>query len=69
MAGLTGLALAGPRIYHGDIANEPMLNMAGRRDAGPEDIDKAIRLTSGMFWLGTVLVVLTVFQRALFLVG
>ena len=32
MAGLTGLALAGPRIYKGDIANEPMLNASGRRD-------------------------------------
>ena len=51
MAALTGLALAGPRVYHGDVANEPMLNAAGRRDAGPEDIDRAISITSILFWL------------------
>jgi adenosylcobinamide-phosphate synthase len=53
MAALKGLALAGPRVYRGDIANEPMLNAAGRRDAGPEDIDQAISITSAMFWIAT----------------
>lgn len=61
MAGLTGLALAGPRIYHGDIANEPMLNAAGRRDAGPEDIDKAIAFTSVLFWIATVIAAAAIF--------
>ncbi len=49
MAGLTGLALAGPRIYNGDIANEPMLNGSGRRDAGVTDIDASIRIVAAMF--------------------
>jgi adenosylcobinamide-phosphate synthase len=53
MAALLGLALAGPRVYRGDVANEPMLNAAGRRDAGPEDIDKAISITAALFWLAT----------------
>ncbi|MGB8817841.1 MAG: adenosylcobinamide-phosphate synthase CbiB [Rhizobiaceae bacterium] len=53
MAGMLGLALAGPRIYAGDIANEPMLNASGRREAGPLDIDKAIAITSTMFWIVT----------------
>lgn len=56
MAGLTGLALAGPRIYNGDIANEPMLNGAGRREATSADIDAAIKIAATMF---TVLTGLT----------
>ena len=51
MAGLTGLALAGPRVYKGDIANEPMLNAGGRRDAGVFDIAAAIKIVSTMFTL------------------
>lgn len=46
MAGAIDVALAGPRIYGGVIANEPMLNGAGRRDAGGEDIDAALRVYS-----------------------
>ena len=64
MAALTGLALAGPRVYHGDVANEPMLNAAGRRDAGPDDIDKAISITSVLFWLATAGVAAIVLIRA-----
>ncbi len=56
MAGLTGLALAGPRIYKGDVANEPMLNGAGRREAGSADIDAAIKITATMFTVFTVLI-------------
>ena len=64
MAALTGLALAGPRVYHGDVANEPMLNAPGRRDAGPDDIEKAISITSGLFWLATAGVAAIVLIRA-----
>ena len=56
MAGLTGLALAGPRIYNGDIANEPMLNGAGRRDATGADIDAAIKIAATMFTVFTGLI-------------
>ncbi len=58
MAGLTGLALAGPRIYKGDVANEPMLNGAGRREASSADIDAAVNITSIMFTVFTVFTVL-----------
>lgn len=51
MAGLLGLALAGPRRYKGDIANEPMLNGAGRRAATADDIDAAVKIASTMFAL------------------
>lgn len=55
MAELTGLALAGPRTYHGDTANEPMLNAGGRRDARAADIDAAVKITSTMFTIFTAL--------------
>ncbi len=42
MAGAIEVALAGPRVYGGEIANEPMLNGAGRRDAGAENIEDAL---------------------------
>ncbi len=56
IAGLTGLALAGPRIYNGDIANEPMLNAGGRRAAGVVDIDASIAIVAVMFTLFAALV-------------
>ncbi len=56
MAGLTGLALTGPRIYNGDIANEPMLNAGGRREAGVVDIDASIAIVAVMFTLFSALV-------------
>lgn len=46
MAAVTGLALGGPRIYGEDVADEPFMNDAGRKDAGPDDIDAAL----GVFW-------------------
>jgi adenosylcobinamide-phosphate synthase len=49
MAHLTGLALAGPRVYNGDIANEPMLNGGGRRGAAAGDIDASITIIRAMF--------------------
>ena len=42
MAGAIEVALAGPRIYGGEVANEPMLNGAGRRDAGADNIEDAL---------------------------
>ncbi len=52
MAGAIEVALAGPRIYGGVVANEPMLNGAGRRDAGAENIEDALNIfsvTTGIF--------------------
>lgn len=45
-AGALGLALAGPRQYGAEKVEGPMLNAAGRRDAGADDIDAALVL----FW-------------------
>ncbi|ATU91166.1 adenosylcobinamide-phosphate synthase CbiB [Phyllobacterium zundukense] len=46
MAGAIEVALAGPRVYGGVTANEPMLNGAGRRDAGAENIEDALNIFS-----------------------
>ncbi len=46
MAGAIEVALAGPRVYGGVIANEPMLNGAGRRDAGADNIEDALDIFS-----------------------
>ena len=43
-AAATGLALGGPRRYGDLVLSEPVLNAAGQREAGPEDIDRSIRL-------------------------
>ena len=47
MAAALGVALAGPRRYAGIIVDDPFLNPAGRRDAGPADIRRALRVYRG----------------------
>ena len=54
MAGALDLSLGGPREYGGDIVNAPVLNGAGRRNAGAQDIQRAIAL----FWLTMTLLTL-----------
>ena len=39
-----GVALSGPRRYAGRVADEPFVNPGGRRDAGPEDVRRAVAL-------------------------
>lgn len=46
-AGALGLGLAGPRRYGARVVDDPFLNAGGRRDAGPADIGRAIRLIVG----------------------
>ncbi len=43
MAGALGLALAGPRVYHGEVYDGAYMG-DGRRDLGPGDIRRALRL-------------------------
>lgn len=43
IAGALGVRLSGPRIYHGDIANEPWLNETAR-DPAADDIARALGL-------------------------
>jgi adenosylcobinamide-phosphate synthase len=44
MAGALQLALAGPRRYAERTVDDPFLNAAGRKDASPDDIRRALRI-------------------------
>jgi adenosylcobinamide-phosphate synthase len=44
MACVLGVALSGPRSYHGERRDFPWVFPEGRRDAGPADIDAAVAL-------------------------
>ncbi|NNM72862.1 adenosylcobinamide-phosphate synthase CbiB [Enterovirga aerilata] len=64
MAGALRLALGGPRIYAAGPVDEPFLNAPGRRDAGPQDISRALRVMAaacvlhGLFYGALALVVI-----------
>ena len=58
MAGALGVRLSGPRIYHGEVSDEPWLN-AGARDPRAADIGQALKLyRRAMLLLAAALVVL-----------
>ena len=60
MAGALGVRLSGPRIYQGEVANEPWLN-AGARDPRAADIGRALKLyRRAMLLLALVLLILAV---------
>jgi adenosylcobinamide-phosphate synthase len=42
MAVVLDVAISGPRSYHGQMASFPWVWPEGRRDAGPEDIDRTV---------------------------
>lgn len=44
MAVVLGIAVSGPRSYNGVMTEQPYVHPEGRRDAGPGDIDAAVRL-------------------------
>jgi len=44
MAVALGIAVSGPRSYHGVMTDQPFVHPEGRRDAGPNDIDAAVRI-------------------------
>jgi adenosylcobinamide-phosphate synthase len=44
MAASLGVAISGPRSYHGERRDYPFVNKTGRRDIGPAEIDAAVRL-------------------------
>jgi adenosylcobinamide-phosphate synthase len=46
LAGAMNIALAGPRLYKGVLANEPLLNSAGERSLTPAHLERAIGLTN-----------------------
>lgn len=58
MAGALDLVLGGPRAYPGYAVNEPVLNAAGRRAAGGDDIRASLNVCRMMFSLLFVFVIL-----------
>lgn len=58
MAGALDLALAGPRRYGPVVVDDPFLNPAGRTDAEPADITRALKVLKVATILGAVLVVI-----------
>lgn len=61
VACVLNIALAGPRSYHGKMTDYPWVYPEGRRDLGPEDIDRTIqalwRAWAGLLVLTGVLAV------------
>ncbi|MGO4126996.1 cobalamin biosynthesis protein, partial [Inquilinus sp. YAF38] len=56
MAGGLGLALAGPRQYHGAVVTDAWMGDGGRAEATPRDIRRALEVTKGA---GVILILLT----------
>lgn len=50
MAPVLGVALSGPRSYHGELRDFPWVWDEGRRDAGPDDIDAACGALWRAWW-------------------
>jgi adenosylcobinamide-phosphate synthase len=53
MAGALGLALAGPRRYGGVLVEDAVMGRGGRRELGPADIRRALRL----YWTADLMLV------------
>lgn len=51
MARVLGIALAGPRQYHGAMQDLPWVNSAGRRTSDPDDIDRSVAMLWRVWWL------------------
>jgi adenosylcobinamide-phosphate synthase len=58
MAASLGVALAGPRSYHGERRDYPFVNGEGRHDIGADQIDAAVHLLWRTWGLALGLVVL-----------
>ncbi len=58
MAGALGLALAGPRIYQGEIVADGWMNGSGAKNAAPVDIGRALALfvRSAVLYAGLVFI-------------
>lgn len=55
-----GIALSGPRSYHGKMQNQPWVNPTGRKDATPEDIEAACHIL-WKSWSITLIVAILLF--------
>ncbi len=44
MAGALGVSLSGPRVYGGQLTEDPFVNATGKKDLGPDDIERAVKV-------------------------
>ena len=58
MAHALGISLSGPRSYEGKMQEFSWVNVLGRKNIGPVDIDKAIRIL-WVAWFGMLGLVAT----------
>ncbi|MBS1300922.1 adenosylcobinamide-phosphate synthase CbiB [Loktanella sp. SALINAS62] len=58
MAHVLGVALSGPRVYHGTTRDYPFVNPQGRHRIGPTDIDAACRVLWLAWGVGVFAVVI-----------
>ncbi len=56
MAGALGIALSGPRSYHGNMQQLPWVNPEGVRDLGAPDIDRAVAVLWRSWALGFIVI-------------
>ncbi|HSK41928.1 MAG TPA: adenosylcobinamide-phosphate synthase CbiB [Arenibaculum sp.] len=63
-AAALGIALGGPRRYGSEVVEGAWLNPEGRRDAGPDDIDSAVRLIDTSWLIMVAALVLMAFATA-----
>ena len=63
-AAALGIALGGPRRYGSETVGGVWLNPGGRRDAGPDDIDRAVRLVDTSWAIMLALLVMLAFATA-----
>jgi len=56
-AGALGLAIAGPRVYHGELVDDHWMNEGGRPHAAAPDIRMALRLFVRACWMQAALLV------------
>lgn len=63
MAAILGVAVSGPRVYHGTLTKDPFVNAEGRRDLIANDIRAAIRVNWRTWALFTGIIGLIALQR------
>jgi len=56
-AGALGLAIAGPRVYHGELVDDHWMNEGGRPHGAAPDIRMALRLFVRAGWMQAVLLI------------
>lgn len=60
MAGVLGVALAGPRSYNGKMTELAWVNGEGRKELGPDDIDASVRVLWRSWFIIFAIVTLSV---------